>query len=165
MGVAAVIWSPARTLRRVADGRSALPGHLVVATYAALSLIVGMISLPSGAPRRAIAQQPSQPSLPPGLRDTFARVMGIGAPISALISPFAIWMLVSLFVRLVARLSGSAGPFSAMPGVVGAAQARNIGYGESAGSCVIPCVGLAILIILVPVVVGLGVAAATSAAQ
>lgn len=42
--------------------------------------------------------------------------------------------------------------------VVGAARARNIGYGESAGSCAVSCVGCFGLIILVAVIVGLGAA-------
>ncbi|HEX6709168.1 MAG TPA: YIP1 family protein [Rubrobacter sp.] len=42
--------------------------------------------------------------------------------------------------------------------VIGAAQARNLGYAESAGSCAVSCVGCAGLIILVLIVVGLGAA-------
>jgi hypothetical protein len=42
--------------------------------------------------------------------------------------------------------------------VVGAALARNIGYGESTGSCAISCVGLFLLIVVVAVVVGVGAA-------
>ena len=40
--------------------------------------------------------------------------------------------------------------------VVGAAQARGLGYAESAGSCAVSCVGCAGLIILVVIVVGFG---------
>jgi hypothetical protein len=42
--------------------------------------------------------------------------------------------------------------------VIGVAQARNLGYAESAGSCAVSCVGCAGLIILVVIVVGLGAA-------
>lgn len=42
--------------------------------------------------------------------------------------------------------------------VIGASQARGIGYAESAGSCAVSCVGCAGLIILVVIVVGLGAA-------
>jgi hypothetical protein len=42
--------------------------------------------------------------------------------------------------------------------VIGAAQARNLGYAESAGSCAVSCVGCAGLIILVVIAVGLGAA-------
>ena len=41
---------------------------------------------------------------------------------------------------------------------IGAAQARHLGYAESAGSCAVSCVGCAGLIILVVIVVGLGAA-------
>lgn len=40
--------------------------------------------------------------------------------------------------------------------VIGASQARGLGYAESAGSCAVSCVGCAGLIILVVIVVGLG---------
>ena len=216
----AVIWSPVRTLRAVAEGRSALPGLLVVAAYAALGLVVVAASVLSGATRRQIEQQQSaQPGLPPGFREVFVRVLEVGLPIFALLSPFFIWVSVSLLMQLVTRFFGGDGPLSAMLGVVGvaqmplfiglglgilstalqlvvgggtpagvalgylsglagtvffvwyavlvaigAAQARNIGYGESAGSCAISCVGLAILIILVCVILGLGAAIVFSAA-
>lgn len=42
--------------------------------------------------------------------------------------------------------------------VIGASQARSLGYAESAGSCAVSCVGCAGLIILVVIVVGLGAA-------
>lgn len=41
---------------------------------------------------------------------------------------------------------------------IGAALARGIGYGESTGSCAISCVGLVLLIIIVAVVFGVGMA-------
>jgi hypothetical protein len=50
--------------------------------------------------------------------------------------------------------------------VVGAALARRIGYGESAGSCAVSCVGCLALIILVAVVlVGIGVLVGVTAPQ
>lgn len=216
----AVIWSPVRTLRRVAEGRSALPGLLVVAAYAALGLILGTTSVLSGATRRQIEQQQSaQPGLPPGFQDVLVRVLEVGLPLFALLSPFFVWISVTLLMQLVTRFFNGTGPLSSMFGVVGvaqvpffislalgilstglqlvvgagtpagatlgylsglisaaffvwyavlvaigAAQARNIGYGESAGSCAISCVGLAILIILVAVILGLGAAIVFSAA-
>ena len=48
--------------------------------------------------------------------------------------------------------------------VVGAACARNIGYGESAGSCALSCVGLVILIIVVVVAAAVGIFATVNAA-
>lgn len=41
--------------------------------------------------------------------------------------------------------------------VVGASLARGVGYGESAGSCALSCLGLGILIILLLVLAGVGV--------
>lgn len=216
----AVIWSPVRTLRRVAEGRSALPGLLVVAAYAALGLILSAASVLSGATRRQIEQQQSaQPGLPPGFQDAFVRGLEIGLPIFAMLSPFFIWISISLLMQLVTRFFNGTGPLSSMFGVVGvaqvpffistvlsslvalpqffsdvpeqtalalglainaiglaflvwyavlvaigAAQARNIGYGESAGSCAISCAGLAVLIILVAVILGLGAAIVFGAA-
>ena len=50
--------------------------------------------------------------------------------------------------------------------VIGASLARRIGYGESAGSCAISCVGCLGLIILVAVVlVGIGILISTTAPQ
>jgi hypothetical protein len=50
--------------------------------------------------------------------------------------------------------------------VVGAALARRIGYGESAGSCAVSCAGCLALIILVAVVlVGMGILVGTTAPQ
>jgi hypothetical protein len=50
--------------------------------------------------------------------------------------------------------------------VIGAALARRIGYGESAGSCAVSCAGCLGLIILVAVVlVGIGILVGTTAPQ
>ena len=220
MGVAAVVWSPIRTLRSVAEGRSALPGLLVVAACAVLGLVVSTTFVLSGATRRQLEQQqPTQPGLPPGFWDAFTRTVEVGVPALAALSPFLLWIPVALFMHVVTRFFGGMGPFSAMLGVVGVAQvpflvsgalsflvsspqlfaavpqqivaavgyaanlfglaslvwyavlvvigvalARNIGYGESAGSCAISCVGLAVLIIVVGLIVSLGAFAAVSAA-
>lgn len=219
LGAVAVIWNPVRTLRRVAEGRRAFPGFVVVAAYAALSLILSTALVLGGVTRRSIEQQPSQPGLPPGLEDTLARVAETAVPALAVLSPFAIWLVVSLLMQLATRLFGGAGPLSAMLGVVGVAQApflvsgvlgaglaglqllagagtpvgvalgylvslvgiafflwyvvlvvigaalaRNIGYGESAGSCALSCVGLGVLIIVVVIVAAIGIFTAVNAA-
>lgn len=223
MGVAAVIWNPVGTMRGVAERRSAFPGFLVVAVYAALSLIIGTVVVLSGATRRQLEQgfeqSPGQPALPPGILDTLTRVTEIGTPIFASVSPFVGWFLISLLMQLTTRLFGGAGPLSSMLGVVGvaqapfvvsavinaplggvqawvgaqtpagiaitylasliglacfiwylvlvvigAAQAGGVGYGESAGSCALSCVGLAALIILLAVVAGIGIFAVAGAA-
>ncbi len=219
LSAVAVIWSPVRTLRRVAEERRALPGFLVVTTYAALSLIVSTAFVLGGVTRRSIEQQSPQPGLPPGFEDTLARVAEVAIPALALLSPFVIWLVVSLLMQLATRFFGGAGPLSSMLGVVGVAQApffvsgvlsavltglqllagqgtpagaalgylvslvgiafflwyvvlvvigaalaRNIGYGESAGSCALSCVGLGVLIILVVIVAAIGTFAAVGAA-
>ena len=219
MGVAAVIWNPVATMRRVAERRSALPGFFVVAVYAALSLIISTVFVLSGATHRQLEQgfeqSPGQPALPPGILDTLVRVSEIGTPIFALVSPFVGWFFVSLLMHLATRLFGGAGPLSSMLGVVGvaqapflisavvnallggirawvgvsiaigylvsliglacfiwylvlvvigAAQASGVGYGESAGSCALSCVGLAALIILLAVIAGIGIFAVAGAA-
>ena len=48
--------------------------------------------------------------------------------------------------------------------VIGAALARGVGYGESAGSCALSCVGLGVLIILVVIAAAIGVFATVNAA-
>ncbi len=219
LGGVAVIWSPVRTLRRVAEERRALPGFAVVAVYAGLSLLVSVAFVLGGVTRRSIERQPVQPGLPPGFEDTLARVAEVAVPAIAALSPFAIWLVVSLLMQLATRLFGGTGPLSSMLGVVGVAQtpfivsgvlgavltmlqllvgagtpagavlgylislvgiafflwyvvlvvigaalARDVGYGESAGSCALSCVGLGVLIILVVIVAVLGAFAAVGAA-
>jgi hypothetical protein len=48
--------------------------------------------------------------------------------------------------------------------VIGAAFARDIGYGESAGSCALSCVGLVVLIIVVVIAAAVGIFATVNAA-
>lgn len=219
LGAVAVIWNPVRTLRRIAEERRAFPGFVVVAAYAALSLIVSTAFVLGGVTRRSIEQQPAQPGLPPGSEDTLARVAEFAIPALAVLSPFVIWLVVSLLMQLATRFFGGAGPLSSMLGVVGVAQApffvsgvlgavltglqllagpgtpagaalgylvslvgiafflwyvvlvvigaalaRDIGFGESAGSCALSCVGLGVLIILVVIVAAIGTFAAVGAA-
>lgn len=123
LGAFAVIWSPVRTLRRVAQERRALPGFVVVALYAALSLAVSAAFVLGGVTRRSIEQQPAQPGLPPGFEDTLVRVAEVAIPASALVAPFVIWVVVSLLMQLTTRFFGGTGPLSSMLGVVGVAQA------------------------------------------
>jgi hypothetical protein len=219
LGGLAVIWSPIRTLRGVAEGRRSLPGLVVVALYAVLGLLVSGVFVLAGVTRSSIEQQPDQPGLPPGTQETLVRVAEVAVPALALLSPFAIWLVVSLLMQLATRFFGGTGPLSSMLGVVGVAQApfllnvvlgaalsglqypagggtatgaalgylislvgigcflwslvlvvigaalaRGIGYGESAGSCALSCVGLAVLIILVVILAAIGVFATVNAA-
>ena len=48
--------------------------------------------------------------------------------------------------------------------VIGATQARRVGYGGSAGSCALSCVGLGTLIILLMVVAAVGIFTVAGAA-
>ncbi|WP_166177442.1 YIP1 family protein [Rubrobacter tropicus] len=218
-----MIWNPIRALRGVAERRSALPGFVVVAVYAALGLVVSTVFVLSGATRRQLErgfeQPPGQPALPPEVIEPAARAAEIGIPVIALVSPFVGWIFVSSLMQLATRLFGGTGPFSSMLGVVGvaqapffvssisnallgglrawmgvgtpagvaigylvsliglacfmwyvvlvvigASQASGVGYGESAGSCALSCAGLAALIILLVVVVGIGIFAVAGAA-
>jgi hypothetical protein len=216
VGAFAVIWAPVRTLRRVAGRRRALPGLMVVALYAALSLAVSAAFVLVGATRRSIVQQSAQPGLPP---ESLVRAAEVGTPVLAALSPFAIWLAVSLLMQLATRFFGGAGPLSSMLGVVGVSQAplilggalgaalsglqllagagtpvgaaldylvflvglgfslwyvvlvvigaalaRNIGYGESAGSCALSCLGLGVLIIVVVIAAAIGIFAVVNAA-
>lgn len=218
VGLFAVIWRPVPTLRRVAEGRRAFPGFVMVALYAALGLVVSTAFVLAGVTRRQIEQQPRQ-GLPPGFRDAMVRATEIGTPIFAALTPFLLWIPVSLLMQLATRFFGGTGPLASMLGVVGVAQApflvsgvlaalltglqllvgvgtpvgvtlgylvsligvavlvwyvvlvaigaalaRNIGYGESAGSCAISCAGLGVLLVLVVVVAGIGIFAAVNAA-
>jgi hypothetical protein len=219
LGASAVIWGPVRTLRRVAEERRAHPGLVVVALNAVLSLILSAAFVLGGATRRSVEQQFAQPGLPPGSRETLVGAPEVGTPVLAALSPFAIWLVVSLLMHLATRLFGGTGPLSSMLGVVGVAQAplvvgsvlgavlsglqllagagtpvgaaldylvflvslgfslwhvvlvvigaalaRNIGYGESAGSCALSCVGLVVLIIMVVIVAAIGIFTTVNAA-
>jgi len=219
VGAVAVIWAPVRTLRGVAGERRALPGLVVVALYAALSLAVSATFVLGGATRRSVEQQSTQPGLSRESLETLVRVAEVGTPILAALSPFVIWLVVSLLMQLATRFFGGAGPLSSMLGVVGVAQApliaggvlgavlsglqllagvgtpvgaaldylvflvglgfslwyvvlvvigaalaRDIGYGESAGSCALSCVGLGVLIIVVVIAAAIGIFAVVNAA-
>ena len=120
LGAFAVIWAPVRTLRGVAGRRRALPGLVVVALYAALSLAVSAAFVLGGATRRSVEQQSAQPGPPP---ETLVRAAEVGTPALAALSPFVIWLVVSLLMQLATRPFGGVGPLSSMLGVVGVAQA------------------------------------------
>lgn len=220
----AVIWNPVRAMREVAEKRSAFPGFIVVAAYAALSLVISTAFVLTGETRRQLEQgfqrPPGQPALPPGVIEPALGAAEIAIPVIALLSPFVGWIFVSFLMQPATRLFGGSGTLASMLGVVGvaqvpffvssvvnavlgglralvgagtaagvaigylvsliglacfvwyvvlvvigAAQAGGVGYGESAGSCALSCVGLAALIILLAVVAGIGIFAVAAAPQ
>lgn len=207
MGAFAVIWSPSRVLREVAEERNLLAGFVVVSLNAALGLAGVAVLLFGGNLQAQLEASGAQ--LPQGFFESFAVI----ALVLSVLAPFAWWLLVSLVMQLVTRFFGGEGPLSATFAVVGAAfaplvlsavvsiplgglqavletgsatgtalgllgnlltlaflvwhvvlvvigsaLARNIGYGESTGSCAISCGGCLGLIIVV--IVALAVIAA-----
>ena len=228
MGVLAVVWAPVRVLRDAAVHKRVLAGFIVTALYAALGLSGSVVALLGGVTRAQFEDQP--PGLPPGTLDNIRTATEVGLVVSSVLTPFVIWISVSLVMQFVTRFFGGgtriatgAPETSAIPAsdgslpamlaavgvsgvplvlssaiglvlgglqvalgaqsaagvalgyvagmlglaafvwyvvlvVIGAAQARNLGYAESAGSCAVSCVGCAGLIILVMIVVGLGAA-------
>ena len=187
MGIAAVIWAPVRVLRNVAAQRDVLAGFVVTAVYAALSLATAAASVFAGVTRAQFAGQPAPPGLPPGALESLVRATEVATLVLSVLTPFVWWVAVSLVMQLVTRFFNGEGPLSAMMAVVGvagaplalgtlvwhvvlvvvgAALARRIGYGESAGSCAVSCAGCLALIILVAVVlVGIGILVGTTAPQ
>ena len=221
MGALAVIWAPVSTLARVAEERRVLLGFGVVALYAALGVAGSAIAVFGGL-TQAQFQQPGAQPLPPGFEDVLDYI-GAVSLVSAVLYPFALWLLVSGLMQLVTRFFGGTGPFSAMLAVVGVAQvplvistalaipitglqivlgppdqsgtsvatvlgllsallglafllwhvalvvigaasARRVGYGESAGSCAISCAGCVGLILIVVLVLAVLVAVIAGAA-
>ena len=212
MEVLAVIWAPVRALRDAAQGRWVLAGFAVTAAYALLGLAGSVVAVLGGITSAQFEGQPA-PGLPPGTLDNVKTATEVGLVVSSVLTPFVVWIAVSLVMQLVTRFFGGSGPLPAMLAVVGvsgvplalsaavsvvltglqaalgaqstagvalgyasgllglaalvwfvalvvigASQARGLGYAESAGSCAVSCVGCAGLIILVVIVVGLGAA-------
>ena len=190
-----------------------LAGFIVTAVYALLALAGAVVSVLGGVTDAQFEGQPSPPGLPPGTLDAVKTATEVGLILSSVLTPFVVWLAVSLVMQLATRFFGGEGPLAAMLAVVGvagvplalsaavgllttglqaalgagsaagvaagyaggllglaalvwfaalvvvgASLARRIGYGESAGSCAVSCVGCAGLIILVVIVVGLGAA-------
>ena len=209
----AVLWAPVRTLGQAAEERNVLVGFAVTALYALLGLAGAVVSVLGGVTDAQFEGQPAAPGLPPGALDTMKTATEVGLILTSVLTPFVVWIAVSLVMQLATRFFGGEGPLAAMLAVVGiagvplaisaatgvlttalqaalgagstagiaagfaggliglaalvwfaalvvvgASGARGIGYGESAGSCAISCVGCAGLIILVVIVVGLGAA-------
>jgi hypothetical protein len=207
----------------VAEEQRVLLGFGAVSLYAALGLISGAIAVFGGL-TQAQFQPPGTQPLPPGFED-FLDYVGVFSLVSAVLYPFAVWLLVSGLMQLVTRFFGGTGPFSGMLAVVGVAQvpfvisaalyiliaglqillgpsdptgeaqvaavlgllsgllglafllwhatlvvigaasARRVGYGQSAGSCAISCAscaGLILIVVLIFVVLIAAIVGATS---
>lgn len=226
MEVLAVIWAPVRVLRDAAVQKRVLAAFIVTALYAALGLAGSVVAVLGGVTRAQFEGQP--PGLPPGTIENVRTATEVSVVVSSLLTPFLVWIGVSLFMQFVTRFFGGGaragapetnaasdpdgspaatlaavgvsgvplvissaigfvfsglrvalgvqstagivlGYVAGLLGlaalvwyvalvVIGVAQARNLGYAESAGSCAVSCVGCAGLIILVVIVVGLGAA-------
>lgn len=233
MGVAAVIWSPVRVLKRVAEERALLMGLLVVAAAAVVNVLISAIFILGGFAQAEIdaaleAQQQAGLPLPPGqseLLDAFFQAAGVFDVVFSALWPFVVWLVVGLVMHLVTRFFGGEGSLSAtlaavgvahvvlilsslvsfplsllevslIPDdlaqqeslttpygivglvatvlfiafwlwyaalvVIGAAQARNVSYGRSAGSCAISCAGVvglalvALVALIFLIAIGLG---------
>ncbi len=122
-GAAAVPWDPVRTQRRVSAEHRALPGLVVVAFNAALGLILSGAFVLGGATRRSVERQFAQPGIPQESLETLVGVAEAGTLVLAALSPFAVWLVVSLLMHPATRPFGGTGPLSSMLGVVGVAQA------------------------------------------
>ena len=228
MEVLAVVWAPVRVLRDAAVRKRVLAAFVVTALYAALGLAGSVVAVLGGVTRAQFDGQP--PGLPPGTLEYIREAIEVSLVVSSVLTPFALWISVSLLMHFVTRYFGggarvvigtsetnatpasdgslaatlAAVGISGVPlvissaiglvlsglrvtigaqstagivlgyvagllglgvlvwyvvlVVIGAAQARNLGYAESAGSCAVSCVGCAGLIILVVIVIGLGAA-------
>ena len=199
MEALAVIWAPVSTLARVAEERRVLLGFSIVALYAALQLFIEVMGILGGATVSTFDPE-NFSGLPPEFVEGFSQVGKVVSIISAVLSRFIGWTVVSLLMQLVTRFFGGTGPLSGMFAavgvaavplviastielpvtglqvvlgpdstgatlidalvgllfvaayawnivlvVIGAAFARRIGYGESAGSCA-GCAGLILIV-------------------
>lgn len=222
MGILAVVWAPVRILRDAAVRKKVLAAFVVTALYAALGVAGSIVAVLGGVTRAQLDGQP--PGLPPETMENIRVATEVGLVVSSVLTPFVVWIAVSLFMQFVTRYFGGGaraletdaapdgslaatlatvgvaavplaissaiglllgglqvalgpqstagialGYISGLLGlaafvwyvvlvIIGVAQARNLGYAESAGSCAVSCVGCAGLIILVVIVVGLGAA-------
>ena len=118
MDVLAVIWSPVRTLREAAAGRRVLAGFSVTAAYALLGLAGSVVAVLAGITSAQFEGQPT-PGLPPGTLDDIRTATEVGAVVSSVLTPFVVWIGVSLAMQLVTRFFNGSGPLPATLAVVG----------------------------------------------
>ncbi len=120
MDVLAVIWAPVRSLSRVAEERRVLLGFGVVAIYATLQLVAGVVDVLGGVTAGAFDPE-AFPGVPPDLLEDISQGTGVTTLLGAVLSPFIGWAVVSLLMQLVTRFFGGTGPLSGMFAVVGVA--------------------------------------------
>src|SRR5919202_1952373 len=125
----AVIWAPVRTLERVAGEQRVLLGFTITALSAVLGLIVAVVNALGGVTASQFTSQ-NFPDLPPAFYENTPEIVSVMLLISAVLSPFVWWLVVSLLMQLVTRFFGGTGPLSAMLAVVGVANVPFVVFDE-----------------------------------
>jgi len=116
----AVVWAPVRSLSRIAEEHRVLLGFGVVALYAALQLIAGVVDVLGGVTTGALNSE-ALPEVPPDLVEDVSQSTRVITLLGAVLSPFVGWAVVSLLMQLVTPFFGGTGPLSGMFAVVGVA--------------------------------------------
>jgi hypothetical protein len=116
--ILAVIWAPVRALRNAAARRAVLAGFAVTAAYALLGLAGSVLAVLGGVTSTQFEGQPA-PGLPPGTFEDIKTAAEVGVVVSSVLTPFVVWIGVSLAMQLVTRFFNGSGPLPAMLAVVG----------------------------------------------
>jgi len=116
--ILAVVWAPVRVLRDAAAGRRVLAGFAVTAAYALLGLTGSVLAVLGGVTSAQFEGQPA-PGLPPGTLENVKTATEVGVVVSSVLTPFVVWIGVSLVMQLVTRFFNGSGPLPAMLAVVG----------------------------------------------
>ena len=118
MEILAVIWAPVRALRNAAARRAVLAGFAVTAASALLGLAGSVLAVLGGVTSTQFEGQPA-PGLPPGTLEDIKTAAEVGVVVSSVLTPFVVWVGVSLTMQLVTRFFNGSGPLPAMLAVVG----------------------------------------------
>jgi hypothetical protein len=116
--ILAVIWAPVRALRNAAARRAVLAGFAVTAASALLGLAGSVLAVLGGVTSTQFEGQPA-PGLPPGTLEDIKTAAEVGVVVSSVLTPFVVWVGVSLTMQLVTRFFNGSGPLPAMLAVVG----------------------------------------------
>lgn len=141
MEVLAVIWAPVRALARVAEERRVLLGFVVTSLHAALNLVSAVITVLGGGTAGTLNPE-DFPELPPELLEDLVVGTEVVTLLSAVLSPFVGWLVVSSLMQLVTRFFGGTGPISGTLAVVGVAGVPLV----LAGVIQIPASGLQVML-------------------